>query len=178
MPDTIETRALQLASEQAEPIDPATIRFDINGKPYFAAEDLDMPLVLFLRDVLQLTGTKFACGDGADCGGICTVLLDERPVRACRTTLASIEGKSVTTIEGIGANRLGVLQKAWIDEDVIQCGYCDSAWLVLGSALLARNRQPSFTDLVRNSITCTCGSQYHAHRAIVLAGERLRGGDK
>lgn len=174
MQDTIETRAMQLAKQQIEPIDPATISFSINGKPYFAATDLDMPLVWFLRDQLRLTGTKFGCGDGADCGGICSVLVEGKPVRACRTTLQSLAGKRIQTIEGIGQNRMHPLQQAWIDEDVPQCGYCEPAWIVCASALLARNPRPGVADLARLGVVCRCGNQTRAHKAILLAAERLR----
>lgn len=174
MQDTIETRAMQIARQRIEPIDPATISFTINGKPYFVVDDLEMPLLWFLRDQLQLTGTKFGCGDGADCGGICSVLVDGKPVRACRTPLKGLVGKYVQTIEGLGRDELHPLQQAWIDEDVPQCGYCDPAWLVVGSALLARNPRPSQTDVMRLGIVCRCGSAARAQRAILIAAERLR----
>lgn len=174
MQDTIETKAMQLAKQQVEPIDPATISFQINGKPYFAAEDLDMPLVWFLRDQLRLTGTKFACGDSADCGGICSVLVDGKPTRACRISLQALVGKQVLTIEGLDQKRLQPLQQAWLDEDVPQCGYCDPAWIIQASALLARTPRPSTSDLNRISVVCRCGSQPRAHKAILLAAERLR----
>lgn len=174
MQDTIETRAMQIAKQQVEPIDPATITFAINGKPYFAAKDLDMPLVWFLRDQLRLTGTKFGCGDDADCGGLCSVLVEGKPMRACRTPLHALAGKRVQTIEGLDREGLQPLQQAWIDEDVPQCGYCEPAWIIQATALLARTARPSLPDIARIGVACRCGSQSRAQRAILLAAERMR----
>ena len=174
MQDTIETTAVRLAREQAEPIDDATISFSINGKPYFSAENLDMPLLWFLRDELRLTGTKSGCGDGEDCGGICSVLLEGKPVRACRTSLHAIAGKRVITVEGLASDDLHPLQQAFVEQDVPQCGYCTPAWLIHAAALLARNPRPSLIDIARINVTCRCGSQVAAQRAILRAAERLR----
>lgn len=175
MQESIETTATRLALESADPIDPATISFSINGKPYFVAKRLDMPLLWYLRDDLRLTGTKAACGDDEDCGGICSVLLDGKPVRACRTSLSSIEGLGVTTVEGLASSRLHPLQKAFIDEDVPLCGYCVPAWLIHGVALLERKPRPSATDIAKIPVICRCGFQLAARRAINLVAERSKG---
>ncbi len=174
MQDTIETTAMRLARERAQPIDEATISFSINGKPYFSAENLDMPLLWFLRDELRLTGTKSGCGDDEDCGGICSVLLEGKPVRACRTPVHSIARKRVVTVEGLAGDDLHPLQQAFIEQDVPQCGYCTPAWLIHGAALLARNPQPSVVDISKINVICRCGSQVAAQRAILRAAERMR----
>ncbi|MEO6075787.1 MAG: 2Fe-2S iron-sulfur cluster-binding protein [Dokdonella sp.] len=175
MQETIETTAMRLAREKAEPINEATISFSINGKPYFVADRFDMPLLWFLRDELRLTGTKVGCGDDEDCGGICSVLLEGIPVRACRTPLKAIKGKHVQTVEGLASERLNPLQRAFLDEDVAQCGYCVPAWLIHGTALLARNPQVSATEVSRISVICRCGVQVAARRAILSAADRNRG---
>lgn len=175
MQDTIETTAMRLARERAEPISDATISFSINGKSYFSAENLDMPLLWFLRDELRLTGTKSGCGDDEDCGGICSVLLDGKTLRACRTPLQTIGKKHVITVEGLAEDSLHPLQQAFIDEDVPKCGYCVPAWLVHGVALLTRNPRPSLLDIARINVACRCGTQIAARRAILRAAERMRG---
>lgn len=174
MQESIETTAVQLALKKAEPISEATISFSINGKPYFIADRFDMPLLWFLRDELRLTGTKAGCGDDEDCGGICSVLLEGKPVRACRTTLQFIEGRNVQTIEGLASERLHPLQRAFIDEDVAQCGYCVPAWLIHGAALLARNPRANATEVSRISVICRCGVQVAARRAILSVADRSR----
>lgn len=174
MQDTIETTAMRLARERAEPISAATISFSINGKPYFNAEELEMPLLWFLRDELRLTGTKSGCGDNEDCGGICSVLLEGKPVRACRTSLQAIAGKRVVTVEGLADDSLHPLQQAFIDEDVPRCGYCVPAWLIHAAALLARNPRPSPVDVAKINVVCRCGTQVAARRAILRAADRLR----
>ncbi|MEO7916668.1 MAG: (2Fe-2S)-binding protein [Dokdonella sp.] len=174
MQDTIETTAMRIARERADPINPDTITFSINGKPYFVADGLDMPLLWFLRDQLRLTGTKAGCGIDEDCGGICSVLLAGKPVRACRTPLASVAGKSVQTIEGLANERLHPLQRAFIEIDVSQCGYCTPAWLIHATALLERNPKPSPQDITRIAVVCRCGTQVAARKAILLAASRMR----
>lgn len=174
MQETIETTAMRLAREKAEPINEATISFSINGKSYFVADRFDMPLLWFLRDELRLTGTKAGCGDDEDCGGICSVLLEGKPVRACRTPLKAIKGLHVQTVEGLASERLHPLQRAFIDEDVAQCGYCIPAWLIHGTALLARNPKAKATDVARLSVICRCGVQVAARRAILSVADRNR----
>lgn len=163
---------MQLARKSAQPIDPATISFSINGKPYFVADRFDMPLLWFLRDELRLTGTKAGCGDNDDCGGICSVLLDGQPVRACRTPLSALVGLQVLTVEGLASQQLHPLQRAFVNADVPQCGYCIPAWLIHGAALLARNPRANAVDVARISVICRCGVQVAARRAILSVAER------
>lgn len=174
MQETIETTAMRLAREKAEPISDATISFSINGKPYFVADRFDMPLLWFLRDQLRLTGTKAGCGDDEDCGGICSVLLEGKAVRACRTTLQSIKDRNVETVEGLGQKGLHPLQRAFIDADVPQCGYCVPAWLIQGVALLTRNPRANAAEIARISVICRCGVQVAARRAILSVANRNR----
>jgi isoquinoline 1-oxidoreductase alpha subunit len=135
----------------------------------------DMPLLWVLRDVLQLTGTKFGCGVGA-CGA-CTVHVDGRPARSCMLPLAAVTGKSVRTIEALG--RVGephVLQRAWIAHQVPQCGYCQSGMLMAAAALLWSNPAPTDAD-IDAAITnlCRCGTYGRAREAIKSAAQELRG---
>ena len=126
----------------------------------------DTPLLWVLRDHLGLTGTKFGCGVAA-CGA-CTVLLDGRPIRSCVMPLAAVEGRSVTTIEGLGEDqRLHPVQQAWIDHQVPQCGYCQSGMILATVSLLQRSPQPTDTE-IEQSITniCRCGTYPRVRLAI------------
>ncbi len=136
----------------------------------------DMPLLWVLRDVLQLTGTKFGCGVAA-CGA-CTVHVDGQAVRSCVTPVASVQGKSVRTIEALGSkDQPHPLQKAWVDHQVPQCGYCQSGMLMAAADLLAKNRNPSDAD-IDAAITnlCRCGTYPRIREAIKSAAKTLRGG--
>src|ERR1700753_468667 len=106
----------------------ANITFTLNGKPQSVDVSPEMPLLWVLRDTLGLTGTKFGCGM-AICGA-CTVLLNGQPVRSCVTPVSSVQGKSVTTIEGLSEQHTHAVQRAWIEEDVPQCGYCQSGQIM------------------------------------------------
>src|SRR3954469_3313350 len=118
------------------------ITINLNGKPTQADVPPEMPLLWVLRDVLGMTGTKFGCGI-AQCGA-CTVLLDGQPVRSCVLQVASVGSKPITTIEAIATLPNGVrIQKAWLDSEVIQCGYCQSGQVVAATALLNANPHPS-----------------------------------
>src|SRR2546427_11160622 len=118
----------------------------INGKTREVDAAPGTPLLWVLRDSLRMTGTKFGCGI-AQCGA-CTVHLDGEAVRSCATPLSAAAGKKVTTIEGVGATRAGrAVQAAWIRQDVPQCGYCQSGQIMSASALLAKKRAPSGTDI-------------------------------
>jgi isoquinoline 1-oxidoreductase subunit alpha len=142
-------------------------RFELNGKP--AALDLpdDMPLLWALRDVAGLTGTKFGCGM-ALCGA-CTVHVDDAAVRSCATPLAAVKGKRVTTIEAIGDTPVGrTVQQAWRDEEVVQCGYCQSGQIMSACALLARTPHPS-DDQIDGAMSgniCRCGTYTRIRVAI------------
>jgi isoquinoline 1-oxidoreductase alpha subunit len=137
----------------------------INGRQHDVDVDADTPLLWILRDELGLTGTKFGCGMGL-CGA-CTVLVDGEPVRSCTLTAASVAGKSVTTIEGLSAQRSHPVQQAWIAESVPQCGYCQSGMILSAVALLRRTPHPSDAD-IDSAMTniCRCGTYERVRRAI------------
>ena len=139
-----------------------------------AAVDPAMPLLWALRDVLNMTGTKFGCGVAA-CGA-CTVLVDGQAVRSCVTPLSAVAGKPVRTIEALGtADKPHALQAAWIAHQVPQCGYCQSGMLMAAAALLAKNANPSDAD-IDSSITniCRCGTYPRIRDAIKTAATALR----
>ena len=140
-----------------------------------ATADPSMPLLWALRDVLNMTGTKFGCGVAA-CGA-CTVLVDGQAVRSCVTPLASVAGKAVRTIEALGtADKPHALQAAWVAHQVPQCGYCQSGMLMAAAALLAKTANPSDAD-IDAAITniCRCGTYPRIRAAIKTAAAALRG---
>jgi isoquinoline 1-oxidoreductase alpha subunit len=138
----------------------------LNGKRRTVTADPDMPLLWVLRDVIGLTGTKFGCGI-AQCGA-CTVHLDGAAVRSCSVPLSAAAGKHVTTIEGLSPSRTHALQRAWIELDVPQCGYCQSGQLMSAAALLTRNRNPSDADIdaAMDGNICRCGTDQRIRAAI------------
>jgi isoquinoline 1-oxidoreductase alpha subunit len=145
----------------------------INGETKtFDAPD-DMPLLWVLRDILGMTGTKFGCGI-AQCGA-CTVHIDGKPVRSCLVPVGSIGSKAITTIEGVGSTPAGAkVQKAWLDIEVIQCGYCQSGQIMSASALLAANAHPDDDDIdaAMSGNICRCGTYVRIREAIKnAAGE-------
>ncbi len=133
-------------------------KFMLNGKAVESRQTPDTPLLWVIRDELGLPGTKFGCGM-ALCGA-CTVHLNGEPTRSCMLPVSSIEGQSITTIEGISPDGNHPLQKAWIAEQVPQCGYCQSGQLMSACALLAKNRKPSRTQIVEHMSgnICRCGT--------------------
>ncbi len=145
------------------------ISFSVNGKPVSVSADADTPLLWIVREHLGLTGTKFGCGAGL-CGA-CTVHLDGRPVRACQTPLAAVEGASVTTIEGLSRDASHPVQKAWIAEQVPQCGYCQSGQIMQAAALLAENPKPSREEIIAHmdGNICRCGTYTRIIAAIQRA---------
>jgi aerobic-type carbon monoxide dehydrogenase small subunit (CoxS/CutS family) len=145
----------------------------INGTSHDIDADDDMPLLWALRDALGLTGTKYGCGIGA-CGA-CTVHIDGQATRACLTPLGSVAGKSVTTIEGLGAEGLHAVQEAWIGENVPQCGYCQAGQIMNAAALLARNPEPTDEDIddAMAGNICRCGTYLRIRKAIHVASRRL-----
>ena len=153
----------------------------VNGRTRTLADadaDPAMPLLWALRDLLQLTGTKFGCGVAA-CGA-CTVHVDGQAVRSCVTPLGAVAGKRVVTIEALGsAEQPHALQAAWVAHQVPQCGYCQSGMLMAAAALLASNANPSDAD-IDAAITnlCRCGTYPRIRAAIKTAALALRGGDK
>ena len=129
------------------------------------------PLLWVLRDVLGLTGTKYGCGIAA-CGA-CTVHVNGEPVRSCSMPVSQAEGKRVTTIEGLSRTSSHPLQKAWVAEQVPQCGYCQSGQIMQAAALLAKNRNPSRADIVKhmNGNICRCGTYHRIIAAIQRAAK-------
>jgi isoquinoline 1-oxidoreductase alpha subunit len=130
----------------------------------------EMPLLWVLRDELGLTGTKYACGI-AVCGA-CTVLVDGQPVRSCVMPVSAVEGKAITTIEGLSKDGNHPVQKAWVQLQVPQCGYCQSGMIMAAAALLAENKKPTDAD-IEEAMTnlCRCGTYQRVRQAIHLAAK-------
>ena len=151
------------------------VELTVNGERYMHTGDPDMPLLWWLRDVLRLTGTKYGCGVGA-CGA-CTVLIDGKLARACLTPVTAARGRNVTTVEGLAdpKGRLHPVQRAWIDEDVPQCGYCQAGQLLAAAELLARKSQPSDADIDAIPNLCRCGTYPRIRRAIRRAAAIVSG---
>ncbi len=147
------------------------VTLTVNGVARQVDADPGTPLLWVLRDHLGLTGTKFGCGM-ALCG-VCTVHVDGVPVRACVVPLAEVAGRAVTTIEGLGAGKLHVLQEAWIAENVPQCGYCQAGQLMTAAALLAANPAPTDADIdsVMSGNLCRCGTYPRIRRAVHRAAK-------
>ncbi len=150
----------------------------VNGRDVEVDAAPETPLLWVLRDHLNLTGTKFGCGM-ALCGA-CTVHVDGAPVRSCVTPLAAAAGKSVTTIEGLSADRSHPVQRAWIEIDVPQCGYCQSGQIMSAAALLERTPQPTDADIdaAMAGNLCRCGTYPRIRRAIHRAADLKSGGSK
>jgi len=148
------------------------IRLTVNGIEREFAGDGEMPLLWYLRDHARLTGTKFGCGGGF-CGA-CTVLVDGAAQRSCLLPVAAAAGRQVTTIEGLGANGLHAVQKAWIEEDVAQCGYCQAGQLMAAASLLARNPEPTPADVDTITNLCRCGTYVRIRRAIARAAREMK----
>jgi aerobic-type carbon monoxide dehydrogenase small subunit (CoxS/CutS family) len=152
------------------------INLDLNGRQVAVDVDTDMPLLWVLRDVLALTGTKYGCGM-ALCGA-CTVHLEGAPVRSCVTPVSAASGKRVTTIEGLSPDSSHPVQRAWIELDVAQCGYCQSGQIMSAAALLAQNAQPSDAeiDAAMGGNICRCGTYQRIRAAIHRAAALKAGG--
>jgi isoquinoline 1-oxidoreductase alpha subunit len=147
------------------------IAITVNGQRHDVDAAPDTPLLWALRDHLGLTGTKFGCG-AALCGA-CTVHIDGDAVRSCSLPLSAAAGHSITTIEGLSVDRGHPLQQAWIDEQVPQCGYCQSGMIMAAAALLAEIKRPSDAD-IDNAVTniCRCGTYARVRKAIHAAAAR------
>lgn len=151
----------------------ASISLTINKQPRAVDVDPDMPLLWVLRDLLNLTGTKYGCGM-AQCGA-CTVHVDGESIRSCITPILACDGKSVTTIEGLSNNRSHSVQKSWIAEDVPQCGYCNSGLIMTATALLKEHPKPTdkeIDDWMSGHI-CRCGTYNRIRSAIHLAAKEV-----
>lgn len=145
--------------------------FTMNGQAKTVADDPNTPLLWVLRDTLGMTGTKFGCG-AAQCGA-CTVHLDGLPVRACVTSLAEVEGRAVTTIEGLSPDASHPVQRAWAELDVPQCGYCQSGQIMSAAALLAETPRPTDQqiDEAMAGNLCRCGTYMRIRAAIHRAAD-------
>ena len=144
----------------------------VNGREHAVDVDSDAPLLWVLRDSIDLKGTKFGCGAGL-CGA-CTVHLDGAAVRSCRIPVSAVGTSAVTTIEGIGSTPIGArLQKAWLDVDVVQCGYCQAGQIMSAAALLARSKAPSDADIVSamDGNICRCATYTRIRQAIRRAAK-------
>lgn len=143
----------------------------VNGAQHTVEAEADTPLLWVLREQLGLTGTKFGCGEGS-CGA-CTVLQDGKPVRSCQVDVAKAVGRQILTIEGLSKHGDHPLQKAWLDEDVAQCGYCQPAFLLSAKALLDRKGKPTDADIdeALGDLICRCGSYSRIRKAIHTAAQ-------
>ena len=148
------------------------ISLSVNGKRHDVDVSPGTPLLWVLRDAISLTGTKFGCGLG-QCGA-CTVHLDARAVRSCQTPVSAAVGKKITTIEGLSSDSSHPLQKAWIAEQVPQCGYCQSGQIMSAAALLARTPNPTDDEIDAAMVgnICRCGTYQRIRRAIHRAAKR------
>ena len=153
-----------------------SIKFELNGSRTALEQPPHTALLWVLRGHLELTGTKFGCGSGL-CGA-CTVHLDGQPMRACITPISAVAGKSVTTIEGLSKDQSHPLQKAWIETQVPQCGYCQSGQIMQAAALLESNKNPSREEIIAymNGNICRCGTYLRIIRAIKIAATEVNEG--
>jgi isoquinoline 1-oxidoreductase alpha subunit len=149
------------------------IKLNVNGRVENVDVEPEMPLLWVLRDELKLPGTKYGCGV-AQCGA-CTVHIDGQAVRSCVTPIGSVGGKKVVTIEGVGQKGLNRVQKAWIEHEVPQCGYCQVGMIMAATALLDKKPQPTDGDIdAAMSNLCRCGTYARVRKAIhAAAGERV-----
>ena len=148
-------------------------KLKINGKQYTLNVEPETPLLWALRDNANLTGTKYGCGI-QQCGA-CTVMIGKRPVRSCGLTLGEVEGKVVTTIEGLSKERMNPVQVAWIEEEVPQCGYCQSGQIMAAVSLLERKPNPTEKDIDRGMLNlCRCGTYPRIRKAIHRASKLLK----
>ena len=150
----------------------------INGQVHQTDVDGEMPLLWFLRDTLELTGTKYGCGMGL-CGS-CTVHLDGRAVQSCLTSVSEADGKRVTTIEGLSEDGSHPLQIAWLNNNVSQCGYCQPGQIMVAADLLAQNPEPSVEEIASamEGNICRCGTYLRIRKAIADASDQMKEGPK
>ena len=151
----------------------ATLTLNINGKASTVDVAPDTPLLWVVREHLKLTGTKYGCGSGL-CGA-CTVHIDGKAVRSCQVQASELKDRKVTTIEGLAPNADHPLQKAWVAENVPQCGYCQSGQIMQAAALLAKNKQPTREQIVRHmdGNICRCGTYNRIVSAIQRAAKEV-----
>ena len=152
----------------------AQFTIKINGKSHHVDADPEMPLLWVLRDLLSLTGTKYGCGVGV-CGA-CTVHENGRAIRSCQLQVSQTKGKSYTTIEGLSANGGHPCQRAWLEEDVSQCGYCQAGMIMTAAAMLGTNSKPTDSDIdsAMSDSVCRCGTYQRMRRAIHRAAGEVK----
>jgi isoquinoline 1-oxidoreductase subunit alpha len=152
----------------------ARFTLEINSRQQIVDADPEMPLLWVLRDLLNMTGTKYGCGIGL-CGA-CTVHVDGSAVRACQTPVSTAEGKQIITIEGLGKDRLHPVQQAWIEEQVPQCGYCQPGQIMSAAALLAQKPHPADADIdeAMAGNICRCATYFRIRSAIHRAAGETR----
>jgi len=144
------------------------LKLNVNGRSHSVDVEPELPLLWVLRDVLNLPGTKYGCGI-AECGA-CTVHIDGQPERACRIKAADVVGKKVVTIEGLSKSGLNRIQKAWIEHEVPQCGYCQTGMIMAATALLAKKPKPTDADIDEAMTNlCRCGTYARVRKAIHAA---------
>ncbi|MGD0228767.1 MAG: (2Fe-2S)-binding protein [Syntrophorhabdales bacterium] len=154
------------------------ISITVNGKAYEVAATPNTPLLWVIRENLGLTGTKYGCGISR-CGA-CTVHADGEAIRSCVTPVSAVAGKKIVTIEGLSADNSHPVQRAWITEDVVQCGYCQSGQIMAAAALLAKNPHPSDADIdeAMSGNVCRCGTYQRIRRAVHSAAAMSAEGGK
>jgi len=153
------------------------LQLEVNGRRHTVTADPDTPLLWVLREELNLTGTKYGCGEG-ECGA-CTVLIGENPRRSCQVPLRAAAGKSITTIEGLEQNgKLHPVQQAFLDSGAFQCAYCTSGMIITSVALLRRNPSPSAAQIAEylEGNICRCGTHPRIVEAVTRAAGALKGG--
>jgi len=154
-----------------------TVRFTLNGTPTAATVESDRKLLWVLRTELGLTGTKYGCGQGA-CGA-CTVLVDGKAARSCMLPVSRVRNKKVVTIEGLARNgKLHPIQKAFVENDALQCGYCTPGMVLTAYGLLTKNPRPSYSQIVKGmeGNLCRCGANKRIIEAIQAAAKEMAGG--
>jgi isoquinoline 1-oxidoreductase subunit alpha len=149
----------------------ATFTLEVNGVAHIVDAEPEMPMLWALRDLLNLTGTKFGCGTGLCCA--CTVLVEGEAVRSCMTTVESGADKAITTIEGLSPDGMHAVQQAWLAESVSQCGYCQPGMIMTAAALLEKSPRPSDPeiDAAFENCLCRCGTYQRIRRAVHRAAE-------
>jgi isoquinoline 1-oxidoreductase alpha subunit len=152
------------------------ISLTVNGERHDIDADPEMPLLWALRDLIKLTGTKYGCGI-AQCGA-CTIHINGQPARACVTPVSAAVGTEIRTIEGLSPDATHPVQQAWIELDVVQCGYCQSGQVMAAAALLEQNPSPTDADIdaAMNGNICRCGTYPRLRAAVKRAAELKRGG--
>ena len=153
------------------------IQFTLNRKPTELEVDPNSTLLWVLRDNLDLTGAKYGCGTG-DCGA-CTVIVDGQAVRSCNVTVGHVAGKEVTTIEGLAKDgKLHPVQKAFVEHDALQCGYCTPGMIMHAVAMLAKNPKPTRQEIITgmDTVLCRCGAHLRIIAAVETASKEMSGG--